>query len=309
MYSCLNSRALGLDLSPGQTIALAAAAGFGGVDLLVRDLVDSGADVREVRQRLDDAGLRGGAFPLPVQWRGSGEEFRRDLDRLERYAEAAAALGLLRTGTWVWPEIPAGAALTGDDSRAAAVSFHQDRLGAIAEVLSRQKIRLGLEAIGVASALTGTGEPFVARLGDVGPVLEAVEAVAPDVGILVDGFHLQAACEPSATALAWGVRKVAWVHVADLPAGVDSDRSLIRDADRALPGERGVGFTAELLRLLAEAGYEGPVTPEPMPGCRALVGLTPLKAVERTAEFLRSVWPSQATMGPGSSSALRSRFN
>ena len=57
-----------------------------------------------LRARMDGLGLRGGAFPLPVNWRGSAEEFERDLGRLPRHAEAAAALGLFRTGTWVMPE-------------------------------------------------------------------------------------------------------------------------------------------------------------------------------------------------------------
>ncbi|MGE3822062.1 MAG: sugar phosphate isomerase/epimerase, partial [Isosphaeraceae bacterium] len=91
MYSCLNSRALGLSLSAEDAIALAARAGFGGVDFMVRDLVDARDDPRALRDRLDDQGLRGGAFPLPVDWRGGGEAFARDLAKLPRLAEAAAA--------------------------------------------------------------------------------------------------------------------------------------------------------------------------------------------------------------------------
>src|SRR4051794_8100009 len=104
MFSSFNARALGLQLSAAEALDLAAAAGFAGVDLMVRDLVEAGEDRIELRARKDDLGLRGGAWPLPVDWRGARDRFLHDLDRLPRLAEAAATLGLTRTGTWVLPE-------------------------------------------------------------------------------------------------------------------------------------------------------------------------------------------------------------
>ena len=62
MYACFNPRRVGLDLPAGETLDLAAAAGFAGVDLLVRDLVDSGASPRALRGRLGGQGLRGGGW-------------------------------------------------------------------------------------------------------------------------------------------------------------------------------------------------------------------------------------------------------
>ncbi|MGE3822519.1 MAG: sugar phosphate isomerase/epimerase, partial [Isosphaeraceae bacterium] len=91
--------------------------------------------------------------------------------------------------------------------------------------------------------------------------------------------------------LAWGVDRVVWVHVADLPANFPDDREAIRDWDRGLPGEHDAVGTAALLQTLASAGYDGPVTAEPMPGCRALAGLNPLEAAQKTADALRAVWP------------------
>lgn len=284
---------MGLSLPAEETIRLATLAGFGGVDLMVRDLVDAGEDPKVLRRRLDDLGLRGGAFPLPVHWRGDSAEFSRDLARLPVLAEAAATLGITRTGTWIWPEIPND---WGDPDREdsprreAAVTLHRDRLGAIARILDRFGVQLGLEVIGVASVRRG-GEPFVTRLADLDRVLGPWRNLAPNLGILVDGFHLHAAGEPAEAALAWGVDHVVWVHVADLPAGAPTDRGKILDHERGLPGEHGAVQTAGLLRVLSEAGYEGPVTAEPMGGCRGLRGLDPPRAVQRTADALQSVWP------------------
>ena len=173
MFMSFNARAMGLDLPATETVDLAASAGFGGVDLLVRDLVAAGIDPIQLRARMDDHGLRGGAFPLPVDWRGEASRFERDLARLPYLAETAARLGLMRTGTWVLPETPA----CYDDSaaqaahRRALVAFHVERVGRIAQVLNGQGIQLGLEVIGVESFRTGRGEPFVARMADLDPVL------------------------------------------------------------------------------------------------------------------------------------------
>lgn len=105
MYASWNARAVGLSLSANESIKVAARAGFTGVDLLVRDLAESNEDPLELRSRMDDLGLRGGAWPLPVDWRGNTVRFREDIRQLPRYARTAAILGLSRTGTWVLPEI------------------------------------------------------------------------------------------------------------------------------------------------------------------------------------------------------------
>ncbi len=130
MYASFNARAVGLKLSAAETIDLAAEAGFAGVDLMVRDLLDTGEDPRALRARMDDCGLVGGAFPNPVQWRQDEGTFREDLSRLPRLAEAAAQLGLRGTCTWVLPETPT---LTGPGADHAVVAeMHRQRLGALA---------------------------------------------------------------------------------------------------------------------------------------------------------------------------------
>ena len=298
MFTSFNARALGLSLPAEATIDLAAAAGFGGVDLLVRDLVESGSDPAALRARMDGLGLRGGAWPLPVDWRGDEIRFRGDLDRLHRYAEAAATLGLSRTGTWVLPELPA--APPGHDPaawRRSFVEFHILRLGAIARVLAEHGTQLGLEVIGVESFRSGRGEPLFTRLGDesFGELLRELRRQTPGVGVLVDAFHLYAAGEPMAVGWLWGVESVVWVHVADVPAAADPDRAALRDQERGLPGEVGAIDTAGLLHGLARRGYDGPVTAEPMAGCRSLAGRSPEEAAQAVALALRSVWPVTVT--------------
>ncbi len=287
MFTSFNARAVGLaSLSASETVELAASAGFEAVDLLVRDLLRAGDDPAEIRSRMDDLGLRGGAFPMAVDWRADQAAFRRDLEALPRIAGAAAILGLTRTGTWVMPETPAR-----DPDRREVAALHVRRLGAVARILDDHGVRLGLEVIGVESFRTGPGEPFVARLTDLDRELGPIWAEAANSGILLDAFHLYAAGESIETGLAWGVDKVVWAHVADLPASATGDRSKIVDSDRGLPGENGAVDVRGFLERLASEGYDGPVTVEPLEGCRSLAGLGPVTIAGRVKAALDGVWP------------------
>ena len=302
MFASFNARALGLHLSAEATIDLAAAAGFAGVDLPVRDLVESGADAAALRRRMDDRGLRGGAWPFPFDWRRDEVPEHRLAAVLGRAAEVAATLGLTRTGTWILPEVRDESAADRDPRRA-TFAFHRRILGRIVRVLAEHGIRLGLEVIGVESARAGGRPPFVCRLDDpdLDVLLGELETAVPGglrertprpVGVVVDAFHLYAAGERNEAALARGIERVVWVHVADLPAGAAGARAAIRDQQRGLPGENGAVDCGGLLRLLAGSGFEGPVTVEPMPGCRSLAALGAEARARATARALRAAWPA-----------------
>jgi sugar phosphate isomerase/epimerase len=301
MFTSFNARALGLDLSAEETLRIASDAGFDGVDLLVRDLVERGDVPATVRSRMDDLGLRGGAWPLPVNWRGDAGRFESDLARLPKLAEAARLLGLLRTGTWVMPESPDRP--EGDDReaiaahRASLAALHVERLGAIARILAKHEGRLGLEVIGVETSRTGRGVPFVHRLSDLDRLLGDLWEESPNIGILLDGFHLYAAGETIEAGLAWGIERVVWVHVADLPGSTLPDRAQIVDAERGLPGENGAVDSRGLLERLDDLGYDGPVTAEPLAACRTLAGLRHRDKAHAVAAALRSAWPHRIARG------------
>jgi len=293
MYASFSARALGRSIPATRSIDVARMAGFGGVDLLVRDLYESGVDPDSLCARLADRGLRGGAWPLPVRWRGDESIFRADLDALPALAGLAARLGLHRTGTWVLPETPGRprAGVPETSYLESIARFHADRLGAIARILAGSGIRLGLEVLGVSSARTGLGVPFVTRLGDLGPRLGSILAEHANVGILVDAFHLAAAGEGIEAALVWGAERVVWVHVADVAAGAPNGRGGIRDELRALPGTTGRVDIGGVLRSLAAAGYDGPVTVETLSEPASMVGWADPDVAQAVADSLRPHWP------------------
>jgi sugar phosphate isomerase/epimerase len=228
-----------------------------------------------------------------VSWRGDEAVFARDLEQLPRLAAVAAQLGLFRTGTWVMPETP-----DRTSPRTAIFDLHVHRLSAIARILATHGSRLGLEVIGVQSFRTGRGEPFITRMKELDPLLAALRTEAPDVGVLVDTFHLYAAEESIEAGLQWGVESVVWVHVAEPPPEASRDRSLIRDTVRGLPAEHGTIPIAAWLKRLSDLGFDGPVTAEPLGGSKALQGLKDADIAATTAAALRSVWPPPATASP-----------
>ncbi len=290
MYASWNARAVGLGLTAGETVEVAAQAGFGAADLLLRDLVESGVDPRSVRERMDELGLRGGAWPLPVRWRGNAEQFAEDLRDLPRYARAAALLGLQRTGTWVLPELDSTffPAAEGDDLLGPTIRLHVERLGKIALILADHGSRLGLEIMGPASARRGPGAHFVHQYQLLPDRLAELRAKHANVGVLVDAFHLFAAGERIEAGFVWGVDSVVWVHLAD---SANPDRLRVLDRERALPGETGLADCRGLLKRLAAEGYDGPVTVEPLEHCRSLRALDALATARRTLTALQTVWP------------------
>ena len=302
MFASYNPRALGIAQAARESIAMARGAGFEGVDLLILDLIEAGERPAELRRLMDDLGLRAGAFPLPIQWRDRAEvDFRRDLDALPRLAEAASVIGLLRTGTWIFPTIPAPETLPGHlasgDPESRLLGFVEDRLGRIVEVLAGFEIRLGIEVIGVESFRAPGRPPFFCRLGDerLDGLIERLNRPhsGEPIGLLVDSFHLAAAGESADVGVSRGVDQVVWVHAAGLPADFRGDRAAILDHDRGLPGTDGDPNLPKLLGLLSSSDYDGPVTPEPMGTCRELAGLSPRDRADRTRAALRSVWPSE----------------
>jgi sugar phosphate isomerase/epimerase len=287
MFACFNARAVGLaTLGTESTIHLAASAGFKGVDLMVRDIVLRGEDPATIRSLLDDRGLKAGAFPFPIDWRKNEASFLRDFETLPPLLEAARVLGLARTGTWVMPESPDRGM-----TRSEMVDLHVTRLGRIARLLNDFGIRVGLEVIGVESFRSGRGERFVTRLGDLDPKLGTIWDESPNLGILLDAFHLYASGEPIEAGLAWGVEQIVWVHVADLPPGANLDRTTIIDANRGLPGENGAIDLRNFLARLLREGYKGPVTVEPLANCSSLRGLGPTETVMLVKQALDRVWP------------------
>ncbi|WP_165222198.1 sugar phosphate isomerase/epimerase family protein [Aquisphaera insulae] len=298
MFASWNARAVGLSQSARSAIDLAASCGFDGVDLLVRDLDQGGEDPVELRARMDDLGLRGGAWPLPVMWKGDESRFLDDLRMLPRYARIAAVLGLTCTGTWVLPEVltDGEGGSSAVDQRRRTTEFHLDRLGRVARILEDHGSRLGLEVLGPISARSGTLPEFVCSYQQLCDRLAGLRERHENVGLLVDAFHLYAAGEGIEAGLSWGIDRVVWVHISE---PLHPDRHRLLDEQRTLPNAADPAKCRDLLLLLDRLGFNGPVTVEPLSRCDAIRDLDARQMAARVSASLSSVWP-HARPGPES---------
>jgi len=92
-------------------------------------------------------------------------------------------------------------------------------------------------------------------------MLELARAIGPNVGLLVDCWHWYTSHGTVEDLKRLSVKDIVYVHVNDAPLGLEVDAQV--DNVRCLPGETGVIDIAGFLSAIREAGYDGPVIPEP----------------------------------------------
>ena len=254
MYAALNTNAIGVhprDLS--EAIEYARIGGFQGLEIdakEVAELIEQRGEA-EVRRLFTAAHIRPAGWGLPVDWRGSEEIWRADLEALPRLAVVAAAIGATRCSTWIPPS---------SDERSFEENrlFHLQRFTPIARILADHGCSLGLEFIGPKTFRDQWRYPFVYRMED---MLRLGAEIGPNVGLLLDCWHWYTSGGTLDDLQALRVEQVVYVHINDAPAGIERDEQL--DLVRALPGETGVIDITGFLHALQRMHYEGPVVPEP----------------------------------------------
>jgi len=254
MYKTLSPHAIAVnpkDLKAA--IAAAKIGGFQGLEISapgVADLIDgTGADA--VKKMFTDAGIKPAAFGLPVDWRTTDENWKRDLEKLPKAAKAAQSLGITRCFTWVMPA-------SNDRALEENRKFHITRFKPIAQIFAQHGQTLGLEFIGPKTLRDSHKFPFIWTSKD---MLRLASEIGPNVGLLVDCWHWYTSHGTIADLKSLRAQQVVYVHVNDAPAGIDVDQQI--DSVRDLPGATGVIDIVGFLRALKEIGYDGPVTPEP----------------------------------------------
>lgn len=254
MYSALSPHAIGVRAQNlQQAIAAAKEGGFQGVECNIREVADliDAHGVEHVRQLFEKAGLKPAGWGMPGQWRGNDEEFRGLLADLPRLASAAAAIGALRSYTWI---LPASDELPYEENR----SWHLSRIAPVAELLAPHGVHFGLEFVGPKTMRDGKRYPFIYTLRD---MLALGHEAGPNVGVLLDCWHWYTTHGTLDDIRALKAEQVVFVHVNDAPGGIEVDSQV--DNVRALPGETGVIDITGFLAALREIGYDGPIVAEP----------------------------------------------
>ncbi|MGF1483411.1 MAG: sugar phosphate isomerase/epimerase family protein [Opitutales bacterium] len=279
MYLNFNAGVLKLgDVPFAQQCALAAANGFKGIDLPAIQ-GGSAADIKEAGRILADHGLVGGAFPLPHNIDADEVNFEEAVGYLEVFGPRLVEAGWARTYNWV---------LNGSNARTqdAQMVWMAERLQQLTAAAAKAGIDYGFEFIGPKTLQSKFTHPFI---DDLAGAKKLIEAAGGGVGILLDSFHWYCSGGTLETLRheLEGIH-ITYVHVNDARADRTPQEQI--DGERALPLETGVIDTPGMLKVLAEIGYEGPVTTEPFqPTANRLSALEPAAAFAEVGQVMRKL--------------------
>ena len=275
MYRSLGPGAIGVQVSSlADGLDLAARHGFAGYHFGIGEVAAMGASAALELAESKEVKLSGWDFPL--DFRGDQGVYDEGMAELPALAKAAAAVGVLRTATWI---MPASDERTYQENFA----FHVERLKPAAAILAEHGIRFGLEYVGPKTLWDSKQYSFAHTMEQMG---ELCRAIGDNMGFLLDSWHWYTSHETVADLRALSVNQVVDVHVNDAPAGVAIDEQV--DNVRDLPGATGVIDIAVFLGALQEMGYDGPVMVEPFN--QRVRDMEPEDAVAATGKALAGVW-------------------
>lgn len=250
MIKTLAAGAIGVSASNlDEALAAAKLGGFEGLDFSLGQAEHLGG--AEARARFEAAGVQPAVFGVPFEWRRDEEAWLGGLKALPALADLAKTIGCTRCATWVMPA-------SNDLEFEAMRAFHVNRFRPIAEILGERGIALGLEFVGPKTLRAKFSYEFVYTLGG---MLDLAREIGPNVGLLLDSFHLYTSHGTVDDVRALRAQDVVYVHINDAVEGRTPDEQI--DGDRRLPGATGAIDLPGFLRALAEIGYEGPVACEP----------------------------------------------
>jgi sugar phosphate isomerase/epimerase len=279
MFKSLNPKALGITGRQSEIIELALTYGFRGLELDVNDFAKRvehrGLD--HAARFLRSAQMKIGSFELPVRWRGDESVYGADLEKLDQIISHAEAIGAKNCHTHVLP---------GSNTLPYHENFemHRKRLGAIANVLAKRGIRLGL---GLLVAPVHRQEQQFQFIREAEALLTLLKSIGADnVGLMLDtwNWHFGGGTRDMLRNL--GVKGIVSMYLAEAPA--DAALEKLSEDQRLLANETGPVDNVGLLGLVHEMGYRGPVTLAPHPRC--VSGKTRDAIVQHCGNVLDELW-------------------
>jgi len=237
-HMALNSSTLfPFKLGVEEQIEVAAQAGYGGIELWVRDIeayLEAGGSTAGLRRRIEDAGIAVVNAIAFWTWGDADEAARR-----QGFEQAKRELELLA-------EIGCAAAAAPPFGNVAAVSLDElaERFAALAALSRSIGVEPYLEFWGRAARLNRLSEA----------VYVALQSGVKDAKLLLDPFHMYTGGSDVEGIGFLNGSRIGIVHVNDYPA--EPARSVIADKDRVFPGD-GTAPSGRIAELLHRAGYTG----------------------------------------------------
>ncbi|HTL30903.1 MAG TPA: sugar phosphate isomerase/epimerase [Tepidisphaeraceae bacterium] len=245
MYVCLNRGTAGAQLPFEEFVKLSADAGFHGCDVDMVWGVKQGASA--LRDLLNTHHQKPGGWGPGVNWREDLAKMNEGLGDFEKQAKVAGELKYDSCATWIMP--------SSQRSFSENWKFHVERLRVVAKVLADHGLRFGMEFVAPYHLRKHFPHEFIFTPGQ---MLELAAEVGPNVGLLVDAFHVHASGLSQEAVAEIPKDKIVLCHVNDCPK---VPIYAIQDSQRLIPGD-GVIDLATFFRSIRKTGYTGPVSLE-----------------------------------------------
>lgn len=279
MFKNLNASVLGITGHQSEIIELALTYGFRGLDLEIKEFAHRATKhgMPYARRLIDSAGIRMGAFELPLEWDTGDDVFQEQLGWLPEYAQVAAEVGCTRCLARIEP---AGDKRPYHEN----FEFHRHRFSDVAKAIEPWGVRLGIGFRAADNLRRGQAFQFIHDLDALSLLVKMVDA--PNVGMLLDVWDLHVSGGSPEHVRGLSAEQVVAVRVADLPEDAPADE--VTEAWRVLPCPTGRIDIPAYLVALAEIGYDGPVTLAPADTKLDSTRRDPI--VREVSEALAAVW-------------------
>jgi sugar phosphate isomerase/epimerase len=283
MYRNFSPHSLGVSGRQSELIELALTYGFQGLDINFGDLARRAEHrgfedaAKFILSAKKSANIKVGGFELPIRWQQTEAIFKGDLNRLQTMAPVAKQLD---ASCCFLNVEPASSELAYHEN----FEQHKSRLTEIGDVLAPHDITLGLNFSAAAADRQDKEYQFIHA---VEPLLSLVNGVNhPNVGILLDQWHWTVGGGTLDQLSSLPVSKVAIVRLAEPPEGFDPET--VEAQQRLFPGENGDDAALQILRILLDKGYSGPVSI--FSHASRFLGMTRESIVQRAADTLLELW-------------------
>lgn len=282
MFRNLDTQGLGVSGRQSEVIELALSFQFKSMTLDMREFaaqVDT-YGLPDARRLIDSAKIRIGAFPLPMSWadwEADEASYKQGLGELARIAELAGAMGCTRCLTSVLPAC---------DGRPyhENFEFYRGRIAEICALLEPHGMQLGLALQAGHEQRRGRAFQFIHTFDAL--VQLAKMAPVDNVGVVLDLWDLHVSGGSLEEIKTLEPSELVAVVLSDIAPGIDSEEA--DESTRQLPGESGVIDSVAALTMLAEIGYEGPVSLKASP--ESLAGVSRDDKVQQAADRFKQLW-------------------
>jgi sugar phosphate isomerase/epimerase len=254
MFKSLNGPMVGLKISLEETIRVAKAHGFEGIDSSVSDLktYEEKNGQGSAKKIIAASGLKTGVIGslLPGRLTVSEEEWNETLSRFHSAAVLAKEVGFTRSTIVMLPFHE-----TLDFEKCFALCVK--RLTQVSELFGQYGLSLGVEYVSQLTRRAGQPFEFIYNLKGTLKLLGAVNKT--NVGLLLDSYHWFCASETKEDLTKLKASQIVAVHIADAPNKPFEKQIAI---ERELPG-KGIADLKVFYAAVKSTGYTGGYAMEP----------------------------------------------